>query len=179
MRSSAFLLTLFLLAANLSAMADIGTRHLLLHTRATLHEELDRLASDSSAIAALQADSVKAALIALDGEIFASYDETLARLSAQQRRRSTDDRELTVFALLCCLIALGSIFALWLAHARISTEQHSGLWKLYRQLFSDFILTVRPDKAASPALTRISPVVILGILGMMLSVVVYLLSSLR
>jgi len=178
-RTSAFLLVAFILSNAFTALADVGTRQVLLHERTLLHRQLEKLSADSSAYALHRTDSLKDAVLALDARIFASYDETLSRLSAQQRRRATNDRALTVFALLCCLVALGSVLALWLAHSRITNDVGPGLFGLYRQLFRDFILTVRPEKADSPAVSRVSPVVILGVLGMMVSIVVYLLSSLR
>lgn len=178
-RTSAFLLLAFLLTNIFTAMADVGTRHMLLHERNLLHRQLERLSKDSSAIASHRKDSLQDVILDLDSRIFASYDETLSRLSAQQRRRATNDRALTIFALLCCLVALGSVLALWLAHSRINNDVSHGLPGLYRQLFRDFILTVRPEKASSPVVSRVSPVVILGVLGMMVSIVVYLISSLR
>lgn len=179
LRNSAFLLVAFILSNAFSVMADVGTRQVLLNERALLHQQLQRLSADSTERARHQMDSLKDAVLALDAQIITSYDETLARLSAQQRRRATNDRALTIFSLLCCLMALGSILALWLAHTRITKDAGHGILALYRQLFRDLILTVRPEKADSPAVTRVSPVVIVGMLGMMMSIVVYLLSSLR
>lgn len=173
------LVTILLLTGTPACFADVGTREVLLHERAELHGQFVELTGDTSITASNMADSVAAALIALDGRIMLSYEQTIARQSAQQRRRAANDRALSVFALLCCFVALGSVMALWLAHARISREEGSGLFALYRQLFRDFILTVRPEAAESPALTRISPVVILGVFGMLVSIVVYLLSSLK
>lgn len=178
-RTSSFLVIVFLLSNAFTVMADVGTRHLLLQERATLQSQLDNLSADLSPSSEKQADSLTSLLLDLDGRIIASYDQTLSRLSAQQRRRATNDRALTLFALVCCLVALASILALWLAQERVKREDESGLPGLYRQLFRDLLLTVRPEKADSPALTRVSPVIILGILGMMFSILVYLLSSLH
>jgi len=178
-RTLAFLLIAFLLSNAFTVMADVGTRHLLLQERAVLQSQLDRLAAKPSPRADQQADSLTAILLDLDSRIIASYDQTLSRIYAQQRRRATNDRALSIFALVCCLVALASILILWLAQERVKREDESGLPGLYRQLFRDLLFTVKPEKADSPALTRVSPVVILGVLGMMVSIVAYLLSSLH
>jgi len=176
---SVLLFILMLMGLAHDAVADVGTREILLHERHTMVAELNALSGDSSLRARQSSDSLRAAIIAVDSRIIRSYDETLARLYAQKRRRATNDRAITLFALLCCVVALASVLALWLAHARIQREEGRGLPALYRQLFQDLMLTVRPQGVASPVLRRVSPVVILGIIGMMASIIVYLISSLR
>jgi len=175
---SASILTLITLMLSAAASADVGTRQLLLHERSVLLERSAQLKGDTSLTARRAADSLQAAVIALDVRVFTSYEESLARIAAQQRRRSANDRALTVFALICCLVALSSIIALWLAHQRIRHDNGRGLVSLLHQLFLDMVLRVSPDKAGSPTATKVSPVVILGVLGMTLSVVFYLVSRL-
>jgi hypothetical protein len=174
----ASILTLLHILTGIPASADVGTRPLLLHERSVLLQQAERMRGDTSVTAQRSADSLRAAVIALDGRIFASYDETLARLSAQQRRRSANDRALTFFALFCCLVALASILALWLAGQRIQRTQGSGLLSLLQRLFLDLVLRVNPDRADDAAVTRVSPVVILGVLGMVVSIAVYFISVL-
>ncbi len=174
----ASLLTLLILMFSGAASADVGTRQPQLHERSMLLERSKQLSGDTSANAQRRADSLHAAIIALDGRIFLSYEETLARIAEQQRRRATNDRALTVFALMCCLLALSSSLALWLAHQHFKREKDSVLSALLHQLVLDLMLRVSPEKAGSPTITRVSPVVIIGVVGMTLSVVFYLISRL-
>lgn len=175
---SASILTIFLLLAGWSASADVGTRQLLLHEREVLLGRVERIKGDTSVAAQRKTDSLRAAVIDLDGRIFASYDETLTRVAAQQRRRGTNNQYLTIFSLICCLLALSSTLALWLANERIQRATGSGLLSLLHSLFLDMILKVNPDQAESATASRVSPVVILGVVGMAVSIVVYLVSRL-
>lgn len=175
---SASILTLLILMLSAVAIADVGTRQLLLHERSMLLERSEQFRGETSITAQRKTDSLHAAIIALDGRIFRSYEETLTRVSEQQRRRTSNYRLLTVFALICCLIALSSVVALWLAHQRISKENGNGLLVLLRQLMLDLMYRVSPEKAGSPTAAKVNPVVIIGVLSMTMSIVFYLVSRL-
>lgn len=178
-RPGAFLTFLFALTIGYSAVADVGTRHLLLEQRTLMTNRLETLTTDTSRVARHEADLLTAAIIALDADIFASYNESVSRLSAQSGKRVVNDRLLTAFALLCCVIAIVSLLLLWAAFNRFPTEQRQGLIALFQDLGKRLLgLGKRSEQMESPSTVRTHPIVIIGVLGMTLSIVTYLVNRL-
>jgi len=174
------LMLVFVLMASASPiMADVGTRHVLLVERAGLKQKLDALALDSSTQAVAQRHQLSTAIVALDGNIIASYDQTLARISQQQQRRSSKEKILVFVALACCIIAFASVVAFYYLNKRLNRENGTGILSLYGQLFGDFVQSVKPESASMPTLTKVNPIVVVGVSFMAISIVVYLLSNLH
>lgn len=179
LRFSSILMLMLLMTSAPKAMADVGTRHLLLSERATMKAQLDALSGDTTAQAREQSHALTTALVAMDTRIFASYDETVGRLYQQQRRRTSKDRMLAFVALFCCFIALASVAALYFANKRALRENRPDLVTQYRQFYSDLTASIGPTGLPIPALAKMSPVVMIGVLGMALSILAYLISSLH
>ncbi len=178
-RSLVVCISVLALSASQDAFADVGSRHELLIQRTELVSQLSELKSDSLNSSTEKTNRLNAELIVLDGLILASYEETMNRLTQQQRRRSSKEQFLALFALVCCSVAFVCVVALYFANKRFRKINGENLLALYRELFDDFILAVKPDKLGSTALAKIHPVVVIGVICMSISIVVYLVSSFR
>jgi hypothetical protein len=178
-RTIVVFLSAVIISASQDAFADVGSRHELLIQRTELVSQLSELKSDSLNSSTEETNQLNAELIVLDGLILASYEETMNRLTQQQRRRSSKEQFLALFALVCCAFAFVCVVALYFANIRFRKINGENLLTLYRELFNDFILAVKPDKLGSTALAKIHPVVVIGVICMSISIVVYLVSSFR
>jgi len=176
-----FILVLLIgfMASATQTLADVGTRHVLLVERASLQQKLAALSLDSSSEAAVQRHKLTVALVALDGNIITSYNQTLARISQQQQRKSSKEKMLVFISLTCCIITFGSVSAFYYLNKRLNSENGTGIILVYRQLFQDFIQAAKPESVTMPTLTRVNPIVVVGVSFMAISIMVYLLSNLH
>ena len=161
------------------AYADIGETYSLKQERKLLILEIRNLKKDTlSAKNAVIIDSLTERILNLDSQIFDSYDESISRISAQNLEQGNNDKLSVYLALGTTTIALIFASLLLMARSRIQSNGTKGLRELYRQLTTDFISSVSPEKALTQRLLRVNVVVIVGLTMMSLSIIAYLMSGL-
>lgn len=179
LRNIALLFALMLFS--LGSMADIGETYDLKQQRAELVSELEQLTADSTrsnAITGFRIREINEQIMALDAEIFKSYDETVERVTAQQDESKSQGKMAVVLALIVSIIGVFIVLLLFVARNKILRNGSGGFRQLYRELTLDFIQQSSPEKPLSERLVRVNVVVVIGLVMMSVSVIAYLLTAL-
>lgn len=159
-------------------LADIGETHVLKQERDKVLSAIYQIESDSVSIEGqLMLDSLRMSVISLDERIFASYDESVDRLASQNLERGSKDKFAVYVALASTIVALFLTALLLMVRSRIQHDRNIGLIEMYRQLATEFLDSVSPDKTVTKRLLRVNVVVLVGLLMMSVSIVAYLLST--
>ena len=163
----------------LGTNADVGETHQLKIERSALLQRINELEHDSIKDQ-LKLDSLREAVIMLDGKIMKSYDETVARMAAQKRQRAGNARTIAFVALITTTVALFFALLIGVARRRViqSDSEDTGLRDLYRNLTSDFVHSISAEKTNTRQLLRVNVVVIAGLILMSISVIAFLLRTL-
>ena len=172
-----FFTALMVVLALSISKADVGLTHELKQQRVRTLELISELKQDSLPDEN-RIDSLKNAVIDLDGRIMKSYDETVARMAEQKRQRGSSSQTIVFVALATTAAALFLLILLMMARSRVIASGGNGLVDMYRQLTSDFVHSVSAEKAPNKRVLRVNIVVVAGLMLMSISVIAFLLRTL-
>lgn len=158
------------------AIADIGKTFDLKQKRAQLQLELDDLRKDTTA-SDKQIIEISSLIIALDQQIFDSYNETIDRVSTIRSNTDDNDKSLVWLALITTVISIFCAILLAMARGRVLRNGGLGFTDIYKQLSNDFFEKVSPEEAGSKRMLRINVVVIIGMVFMSVSILGFLISK--
>lgn len=183
-----FLFTVALFGIGFNSFADIGETYQLKEKRKQLVQRLAEIEApdttkDNKGVGIVldklgESWEIRRKIIELDEKIFASYDETVSRISAQKSQRATNDRMLVALSIVTVVIAILLGILLFMARGRVMQNGESGLGAMYKALTSDLIKKTSPEKSGQPALLRVNLVVVIGLVVMSFSILSYLLGKL-
>ncbi len=162
----------------LQVHADIGETHELQQQRNQLLQQVEVLRSmDQDSSVRAQMNALTGQILELDGHIFKSYEETVDRMLAKKTNGAPDGRLLVMLAMITTAIALFLSFLILMARNRVVEKENAGLIGVYRQLSSDFMKNISPEKSSHTRLLRVNVVVILGLIMMGASIIAFLIGT--
>ena len=168
---------LVLSLAVFQVQADIGETHQLKQERSKLEFEIKQLMTDSVKNV-MSITQIQHKILAIDNQIFESYDESVNRISAQKANQISNNRFIVYLALTVSFIALFLSVMLFVARSKVMEKGNTGLFQFYRELSLDFAVKISPEKTGANRMLRINVVVLAGLILMGISILAYLIKSL-
>jgi hypothetical protein len=176
-----YTILLFLVCASFKlAVADIGETFTLKMERQELVQRVELLSADTTASAKSLQEiaTIQKRILALDKQIFKSYDETMERMALQKIQQDKNSQLSVYLALGTSTIAILFAILMLLIRSRLHSDNNAGLMDTLRLLIIDFMSKVSAEKASAQKMLRVNIVVVIGLIMMSVSVVAFLISSL-